>query len=342
MLSALFILGGCVKDDRSACPPLKKDFEFIYSPKGDGTNEFGNRIKDMSIYVFDQKTGVLVDIIKVSKEDLANGTMKNTLPDGNYTFVSWAGGGPDLTQGGFHGGTATGNNTGAYPPATIGQTTLGDFRMMLDTNPPATPGGYVTPKVPQFDDLYYGSSNVTIQNGKPTAPVNMNFTKNSTNLQVDLSGLENLPAGTVPRIFVTGRNGVLTSNDALDPNAPTVRYDPYSQTVSGNTETALIKTLRLDMSRSSDMPVMLYVQDAAGNNLVAPINLIDTIRNMRDANGNQPYQTQAAIDREDLFRIALAIQPRQPSSTDALLTVRVVINGFQPTPLGTTSEVSPR
>jgi hypothetical protein len=344
LLSALLLASGCVREDRSACPPptpAEPDFKFVYSPNNDGKNEFPERIKDMQLYVFDSN-GVLVDIIRVSKEDLANGTLNTNLPDGKYTFVAVAGSGPDLTQGGFHGGQSSGTNPSGYPPATIGTTTLGDFRVMLDTNPSATPGGNATPKVPQFDDLYWGTAtDVTIQNGKPAGTVNMNLTKVTSRLEIDLSGLENLPAGTTPHIFVTGRNDIILGNGTLDPNAPVVRYDPYSQTTQGNTLTALIKTMRLDLSRSSDMPVMLYVQDpVTGQNLIDPINVVDTIRNMKDANGNPAYPDQASIDRQDLFRIGLALQPRQNSDSN-VLNVKVTVNGFQPTPLGPLPEVAP-
>jgi hypothetical protein len=335
VLSALLLLvaGGCVKEDLSKCPPENPPaFKFTYTDEN-GNNTAADRMKDMRFYVFDQTTGLLVDVIRVSPEDIAKGTFNTSnLKDGKYTFVAWAGSGPDFLKDGFKDGQATGTNPSGYPGAQIGVTTLGDFRLALDTNPSTTPGGQVTPKNPQFDTMYWANvPDVTIQNGRPVGDVPVNFTKVTSNLQIDLSGLENLPPGTTPRVFVTGKNGVILGNGTIDPNSPVVRYDPYSQSTTGNTLTSLIKTMRLDLSHASDMPVMLYVQDQTGRNLVQPINVIDTIRNMRDAQGNQPYQTQAAVDRTDVFKIGVAIQPSGPG--DVGLNVHVTVNGFTPAPL---------
>jgi hypothetical protein len=339
LLPALWIMGGCVKDDRANCPvpnPEEPRIQFTFKDK-DGKDD-PNRLKTVQLYVFNQETGVLTDIIQVSPEDLARGYVVPNLPDGKYTMVAWAGSGPDLTQGGFRNGQASGTNPVGYPAATIGTTTLGDFRMMLQTNPPTTPGGPATVTVPQFDDLFHSiATDVVIQNGKPVGKVDMTFTKNSSSLAIHITGVDNVAGPKPLRVFVVGRNGDLLYDDTLDPNAPSIQYNPYSQTNGTTTTDALIKTLRLDMSKETTQPVMLYIQDANGQNVVAPVNVVTAIRQIRDASGNAPYQTQADIDREEQFKLDIAIA----RSGDGSLNLKVIINGFQPQPLGTTPVTVP-
>lgn len=323
----ILLAAGCVKEDRGGCPvgiPMK----FSYTLNESGKEALSTYVKTIRVYVFDRQTGLLANVIDVGSASIAKGSAYADLPDGRYTMIAWAGGGSDLTAGGFHDGQASSYTTpDAFPPAKIGTTTLSDFRMMLDTNPAAGTVSFI-PKIKQFEDLFYATAgDVTVSGGKASPEVKFDFVKNSSLLDIRISGLHYLTrATTSPRVFVTGSNGLLLSNDNIDSNAQNIRYEPYSETSNEDTMNVLIKTLRLDLGRESGMPVLLYVQNAVnGQNIInPPLNVVTLIRRIRDEQGKNLYDSQADIDREDKFVIEIEL-----SGSGKDLSVKITVNGFE-------------
>jgi hypothetical protein len=340
LLLALILATGCVYEDLSDCI---EDFHlsFLYDMNGDGTDDFGKEVKGMVVYVFDQQTGLLADIVEVSPEDLSKGYFNPNLPDGKYTFIAWASSGSNLNNGGFSTGQA-GSTPGSYTPPTIGTTLIDDFRLYLNTTTPA--GGMPTPTIEQFDNLYYAvARDVQIKNGRPTAPAKLDFTKNSTILDVNITGLENIPnnsSGTPPVVYVTGTNAVLTQNDTTDPNAQQVRYNSYQQTPGVNSVQDMIKTLKLDINQPTAQQPLLHITDPnTGKDLVPPIPVVDAIKKMQNADGTPLIRNQRDLDNWPEFPLDVHIE--RGDNGEVIVTVRVVVGGFRPQPLDPTPVARP-
>jgi hypothetical protein len=208
-------------------------------------------------------------------------------------------------------------------PVKPGQTTIDNSHMGVNTNP--GPGGSNVPQNDQFGDTFNDSEQTISRGGRDLEEIDLDFTKTSSLLNVQIRGLETLPA-SVNRplhVFVTGRNGSLTPNGDVSPNAPDMRYEPYSTSSDNTSMEALIQTLKLQMNMETSQPMLLHIQDrVTGNDIVAPLNLITLIRNIRRPDGTPRYPTQEEIDRENEFRIQLDF------GANAGGGLRVTINGF--------------
>jgi hypothetical protein len=101
-----------------------------------------------------------------------------------------------------------------------------------------------------------------------------------------------------------------------------VRYEPSPRTRTDSSVEMDIKTLRLDLDRHSDDPVLLYMQDAStGEDLIAPLDVIDAIRQIRTPLGETVYNDQEDIDRGYEFPVEITF-----SSTKS---VTITIEGWE-------------
>jgi hypothetical protein len=234
-----------------------------------------------------------------------------------------------MTGGGFIDAVASGNDPAAYPsPVVVGTTTLDQFRMRLENNPAGT-DGYITPRIMPLDNLYYADARgVTVVSNRNLS-VPFDFDRNFATFDVQISNLQNLPGGiTTPlRAFITARNAVYRQDDTIDNNTATVRYDPTSNTLDGTMRSIKIKTLRLDISRVSDFPLMLYVRRPATPPATGevdlpgtPVNLTRLVMNIQE-NGVFPYLRQDPIDRKSSFVVEIIL------GTDANGGLTTTING---------------
>jgi hypothetical protein len=332
LLLVTVLAGGCIRENLSDCV-VELYIDFLYDKDGDGKDDFEKEVKGMVVYVFDQTTGLLVDIVEVDKADLAKGYFNPNLPDGKYTFLAWASSGQNLGDGGFSTGQMSGSDPGSYSPPTIGSTLIDDFRLYLNTTTPPG-GGLPTPTMEQFDNLFYAvARDVSVKNGRPTVKTDLDFVKNSSILDVNVTGLENLPdPNTKPVVYVTGNNGVLTQNDTADPNARQIRYNPYEQVPGTNSVQEMIKVLKLDINQPTAQQPMIHITDpGTGRDLVPPIPVVDAIKKMQDESGTPLIRNQRDLDNWDQFPIDVAIGKN--SDGDLTVNIKVVVEGFRPHPL---------
>jgi hypothetical protein len=332
LLLVPFLAGSCVLENLDACFRGQPVVDFFYDMNGDGSNDFENKVKGMVVYVFDQTTGLLADIVEVSPADLSKGYFNPNLPDGKYTFIAWGSSGPNLGDGGFS--TGQDGGPGGHLPATIGTTLIDDFRLYLNTTSPAG-GGMPSPTLAKFDDLYYAvARDVQIKNGRPIVPAKLDFTKNSTVLDVNITGLENIPnntSGAPPVVYVTGNNGVLMQNDATDPASQQIRYNSYQQTPGTNSVNDLIKTLRLDINQPTAQQPLLHITDPnTGRDLVPPIPVVDAIKKMQNPDGTPLIRNQRDLDNWPEFPLNVHIE--RGDNGEVIVTIRVVVTGFRPYP----------
>jgi hypothetical protein len=343
LIVAAVLVGGCVREGEVDCGDelYRIRLSFSYTLNETGRDDLAAAIHDIRVYVYDNATGILYGVFRASPEDIARGYMFVDLPAGIYTIVAWGSGGSDLFQNGMEEGQVVPPVPPVDPPITPpvdppvtppvdtmpvtptpppdlkpvkpGETTIDNSHMGLDTNPGT--GGTNVPKNPQFDEVFHDSSEDVISRpGRDTEfdDVEMGFNSMSSLVNVRLRGLEYLPA-TINRplhVFIEGRNGSLTPAGNVSPDAPSMHYEPYDQASNEREMDVRIQTLKLQMNMEQTQPMMLHIQDrVTGRDIVAPMNLITLIRNVRDAGGNYVYRTQADIDRENEFRILLDLTP---------------------------------
>ncbi len=332
------LISSCIREDRSDCPEGFR-LQFSYTHNNTGEDRMAAEVGDLRFYVFDKATGLLVDIIKVGAAQIAQGWIDVSLPNGNYTIVAWAGSGPDLFADGYIEADMTDPSTHSYAPgATIGVTTLDNFRVMLacDTFSGA-PEGDITPCTGSFDDLFFAMQDVTVNTAKDQT-VNFDFIKNTSVLSVEITGLEYLSSYTPVQgkanfsraaasdqpllVFATARNERYMYDNLIGANGRTVRYEPPYTALTATDMQVDIQIQRLDVVQHTGWPVLLYIQDVTtGSDMVQPINVLDAIMRVKDSHGNLRWPTQREIDNEDVFPFRISILHD--------LSVNITVEGFE-------------
>jgi hypothetical protein len=308
---------GCIKDSLDDCERgLRLQFRYIHNNQNQDL--LVEQVRNIRVYIFDQNTNLLVNVIPASVQDIARGYIDVDMPEGLYTVIVWGGSSNDMPQGGYIDAQATNPATNSYTSITIGTTTLDAFRMMLAYDPlTGNPIANATPKTADFGDLFYASAaNITVA-GWNRQTVNLDLIKNTSTLKVVVTGLEYLRSGALLDVFATGKNWLYQQNNIFDVNAPRMLYMPQNETLTANTMEISIKQQRLNINQTVIDPVLLYIRNTTGANLIMPLNIIEAIRQ------NPAYSTQSDIDREDLFTITISIAPG-----DVNLTVTITINGW--------------
>ena len=342
LIAASTVVGtpGCVAEDLDECPPALS-LMFRYTHNITRTDLFTGSVGSVDVYVFDDTTGVLTDIIRLTPDDITRRRRDVAyMPEGRYTLVAWGSGGENsgrsysarhmLDQ-------ARHDHTGVE----TGITTLDDLYMMLECDrAPAGIHGDIVPVTPWFDDLFWAmAEGVEIVEGESLG-VEFDLIRNTSLLRVAVTGLEYfedppVPGGTADelplRLFATGENGRYRFDDTIDPYARTVHYTSFDRRRTRDGMSLNIPMQRLHLRRHEHSPVLLHIESTRGAIPgIPPIDLVSAIRESTDGMGSYPYSTQESIDREHEFRIALAISPDpdNPGSYRLTMTInewRVVI-----------------
>lgn len=320
LTATLLLAMSCLNDNFSAClRGVKLHFSYILA---DGDDALLTKVKDIRVYGFDEN-GVLVGIFKIDPATLVSGTKNIDVAPGKYTFVVWGGSSKNLLESDYLEASMI-NNDLWEKPVIIGQTTLEEFRVMLRTK--KTSAG-LAPENDNFDDLFYASAEkVVVLNTSQILSVDLNFIENSKIIGVIIEGLSYIQSTRVPsadeplKIFVAAANGRYNYENLIDANAPIVRYEPPYKTLTTEKIVVDIKTLKLDIEHSQHNPVLLYIQNRNGDNLISPIKVVEAIMKIRDSNNNLIYTKQEDIDKEKRFDFTFSINLN--------LTVTISINNF--------------
>ena len=306
-------LFSCVSEREVDCTgSFRLSLRFTHNIQG--ADRLSDEIRSIRVYIFDAHTGILEDIVLVGESDIARGyKVVEGINQGLYNIIAWGGSSANMFQGGY-----------SDAPITIGTTTLNDFRMMLANSPlSGNPTAEVAPTVSNFDNLFHAiAQNVPVVfNTQQT--VDLSFIKNTSTLRITVTGIENLRSTMPVNLFTTGRNWLYRYNNTPVANTPRMLFLPQSETLTANnTVEVSIRQQRLHVNQSAADRVMLYVQNpATGDNIIPPLDLIAAIMQ------NPAYQTQSAIDRQDLFEITIAIPP--PANGDVNFYVTITINGWE-------------
>jgi hypothetical protein len=339
LLPALLLSGCDLREDLSDCVTdfgnTRLRLSFTYD------NHLADDVGDIRIFVFDRNTDLLAMIIEPSAEEIARGWVDVTnLPAGDYAISTWGSDGGDMAEGGFSDVQMDDASTHSYTSvARVGETSLDDFRMMIEHNPaPAGSYGDITPKETEFDDLFSAFEENFRYTGVGQQTLDFDFVRNSHILEVQIEGLQHLVPSTRTStntrateppldVFAVGRNGRYRWNNTIDEYARLVHYVQQPGSFSATNMNLSVKMLRLDLTRHVDDPVLLYVKDpATGRRVVDALDIVEILSNVRDGSGNLVYGTQEQLDREYEFQMRIVV-PENWDSGD--LSVKIFIGDWE-------------
>jgi len=120
-------------------------------------------------------------------------------------------------------------------------------------------------------------------------------------------------------LFVTCKNGSYKYDNSIDDYARTVCYEQPCTSLTTSAMEVDLKIQRLEIDKQ---PALLYIQHpVTGVNLIQPLNVVEAIQRIKNAQGNFVYPTQADIDRENEFRFEISILHD--------LSVSITVNGYE-------------
>lgn len=288
-------------------------------PAPSGEDEAFEEVKGINVYVFDNSTGVLKEIIMMDEAAVKAGELEiSTIPNGNYTFVAWGGTRETMDADGFKTVQMEDAARSTYKDGVeIGVTTKDDFYVMINNDSESGNTGTIKP-MGEFTDLYYAvSDNVTIDKSVDTR-IDFSFVRNTNMLDINISGLEYLssPSGTPLNIWVEGKNGRYNWANNIDADARTVHYDPTGTKIEGDVMSAQTKILRLELARHLTDPVYVYIEDPSGEMPARRFNILDVIA--KEQNKTPEQLTQAFLDEQYSFTLNLTL------NVDLTITVGIV------------------
>ncbi len=338
-------LAGCVAQDPGDCPPVegcRLTFEYTYNQSG---QDLIGRVGVIDVYIFDEGTGILSSVVEAGPADIALGRVDvRRLPEGRYTFVAWGGSAAEMSRS-FIAAHMIAADRHQHTDIEVGRTTLDEFYMMLGYRGlDEGTAGDIAPATSDFDDLFHALARGVVIGPGGDRTIPFELTRNNNLFRVSVTGLEHIPSpasrasrasraeATPPEMFVLGRNGRYRYDNSIDPDARLMRYEASNHSLTDSSLSADIGTLRLDLDRHSGEggdPVLLYLRDGAtGIDLMAPLDMAAAIGQIRGSDGGARYPDQAAIDREEEFRINVALGPPADGSKRPV-SVSVTINGWR-------------
>jgi hypothetical protein len=336
ILPTVLLAVGCVGQMLEPCIVARVPINFELNPSH--IDQLSESVETIDVYVFDQRTGLLVRVVPVDRGSIERGYFDiSDLPDGVYTFVAWGDSDADMSRS-FMGVQLDDAESGEYSEVRVGVTTLSNFYMVLGYDVlPEDMDGDVTPIVNDFDDLFFArAKDVRITSGGSTT-VTLSFVRNANTLKIKLNGLDKVRLSREPRtrededtppldVFVLAKNGRYNIDNQIDNNAHVVRYEPQylDYNVDGNSMTVYVKTMRIDLVRHSLDPVLLYIRTLDGRDLVAPVDILRAILQIRDLDGEPMFSSQEALDSQQEYTIDVDFDFQGGE-----LKVRITINDWE-------------
>ena len=259
------------------------DFRYRFS----ATGELLDDVRVVDIYVFDSRSGVLVDILRVGRESLVSGRVELSLLPGEYSFVAWGASSSDLSSGGY---------------VTFGES-HDSFRLSL-----LDPGS--------FAQLYYARADNVLVRSDRAVVVPLDFIRHTNLLRVTLRGFGSAVRGVGgPAVFVTGRQGLYTSEGGIHPDAVSQVFHPAEAgVVNGEAMEFAIPLVRLDKDFHTQYPVLLHVE-RDGVALIDPQDIVKLLLK------TPAYNVQDDFDRAYEHTIDVLLNASK-------LDLTITVNGF--------------
>lgn len=269
-------LMGCIADgpnDSGGICRGKFDINIHYrfEEQGESLDELGV----MNVYVFDARSGALVDIIPISSEDIAAGIFEADLLPGEYTFVAWGSSAGDLEAGGYN--ILDGN--------------IDDFRLDIDSPD-------------NFDELFYAKTENVVITDKESVTVPLDFMCYTNLLRVEVAGADFLTRagkGDI-NVYVTGKMGRYLSDGSICPEAPAHIWPSTNPATNNLRSTFDVHVIRLHKEFHLENPLMLHVERDS-KPLFDPQDIVRLLLKTPD------YNEQEDFDKKHVHNIVVGIDP---------------------------------
>lgn len=278
----MFLLSGCIYDDYDKCHGIRLSLKYPSDRE---------RSKIIHIFVFDSN-GKLFSVHEKSGKQVKPGVPHFIqLPEGKYTVVVW-------------GGVQERYSFVTNGPAPARQTTSGShlesYRMVAALDK----GRNVLSQ--ELSPVFHTSEYHIDLQAKEVKELELDFVKNTNNIQVKTSGLPaEVPYGQL-EVGIIARNWQYHFDNSIPEDVEEITYGPYNKKVESETHIADLSVLRLIKGRKP----LLRIRDGATGNILYQRNLIELLMNL-------PYTD---LDKEDNFEIELDF--RGP-------TIAIKINGWE-------------
>lgn len=306
ILTILFFMQSCIKEDISECNDSALRLRFRYTLNNQYADLFGSEVRQVKTYVF-SADGKYVKTYSETGDKLAdNYIMTIPLPEGQYQVVAFCD-----NSNTFSAGRIENRTNSFYTELLPGITTIADFRIMLNNINGAD--GYLVPaSLP--GDLYTGYVANSLSTFETSHITNVDLTKDTKNIKVKISGLDFVTRTTmVPEIYITAINGRYKNDNNIDTSHRILKYTPYNTSVTGNTMESDLKTMRLVIGHAP----MLVVKHPSVSGDLFNRDITELILS------NPKYVSQEDIDREDTFIFEINF-----SQTGNKIEISVLINGW--------------
>lgn len=322
----LVVFFSCTKEDNADCT-AGLILKYSYEHNKQGVDLFGPDVQYIKMYIFNEQN-ILHHIDSGKGSALTNGWFKQIdLTPGNYSVVSWAGGNPDFHESFFDSQMNDPASHDFSYKAIVGQTTLQDFRIIVNHHLAEMYEEDVILPMDSLDDLYYGAykDNVVVKPGYLSVQ-EIPLIKNTNKLRVIIEGLQhlNVPSKTrnsdIIEVYAAAKNGRYLFNNTIDAYARVIRYETPFTVVSDTAIETEIKILRLDLEHHTANPVTLCINNKQTQLPITTINVVESILKAQDEKGNYLINNQSDLDKEDLFEFKVLI------NTD--LSVNLLVNGW--------------
>ena len=306
ILTIFFCMQSCIKEDISECKNSVLQLRFRYTLNGKYSDLFGSEVRRLTAYIFNSD-GKYVESHSVTGEKLVNNyIMTIPLPEGHYQAVIFCDNAEVFSTGWID------NRTNLFYKGFLpGITAIADFRIML--NSMEGPDGFLVP-VSTPGDLYVGfAANVSSTNNTSIADVYL--MKDTKDITVKFM-VQAFPAGSVvmPEIYITGTNGRFKSDNSIDTYQQVLKYTPYKTTITGDTVSSYIKTMRIVTGQA---PMLVIKHPSIPGNIFSK-DITELILS------NPKYTSQEDIDREDRYVFEINF-----SQTGNNIVIIVSINGWE-------------
>lgn len=306
--SLMLLMAGCTKEDLSVCV-TRTSFRCVYDFNNTESDLFDKLVNKVDVYIFDE-SGLLVKHISQAQDYLPQGyTISTDLKYGRYTAVMY---GRVNGNNGVAIGAKQGDLTKALKAMKVGENRIEDLRLMLNSL------NVYSDK--NLDAVLHGMVSQFEVTSVKKEPYNVSFIRNTSVVEMNIRGLENLVSETRALSDITvrieGNNKAYLYDNTLDVELSKVNYAPHWQRFSNNVLVAKSSVLRL----FKEHPMTLKIYN--GNDVIWKLNLIEEIMKSPD------YNTNEDLDKEDTFVINVTV--------NAAGDFTIVVNGWTTT---TSSEI---
>lgn len=318
--------GSCIKEDTENCfSGLKLRFRFSLHTETDKGNLFGEKVRYINTYIYDDK-GILQKIVNECGPILTNiYVMKIDLKPGKYTAVVWGAGSENLFTSYKHYQAGMSGGVSVLQDLVVGQSSLNDFRMILNCKDMTGQPGSVIPEQDDFDDLFFGAVGNRSTDGKNQYTIvpfeahsggytehEVEMTRNTNVIKLTVDGLEKLKSNRAAlgnKIWIEAANSMYNADNTVNHTAPRIYYIPQVQQTEENALKADIKIQRMEWLQQDENKTILHIVNPADENTLLSVNLIELLKNVKDGNRNFIYKNQEDLDRIYEHPIRVSLQP---------------------------------